>query len=75
MPVAEDQLGVRPPYSFLGHDAVPLDELKRQAAATEQSGDLPAAVVLWAKALSADATDAVARAGHARARAALGEAP
>jgi predicted Zn finger-like uncharacterized protein len=75
MPVAEDRLGVRPPYSFLGHDAIPLDELRRQAAATEQSGDLPAAVVLWARALSADATDAAAQAGHARARAALGEAP
>jgi hypothetical protein len=75
MPVAEDRLGVRPPYSFLGHDATPPDELRRQAAATEQSGDLPAAVVLWARALSADATDAAAQAGHARARAAMGEAP
>jgi hypothetical protein len=73
MPLVERELGVRPPYSFTGQDAVALTELRRHATAKEQSGDLPAAAVLWMRAVHADPTDAISLAGQARVRAALGE--
>jgi hypothetical protein len=75
MPMAERHLGVRPPYSFTGQDAVAPSELRRQATEKEHSGDLPAAAVLWLRAVSADPTDPAALAGQARVKAALGEAP
>jgi predicted TPR repeat methyltransferase len=73
MPIAEERLGVRPPYSFTGRDAPPLDELRRQAKAHEEAGDLPAAAVLWRRILAADAADATAKAALPRVLTALGE--
>jgi hypothetical protein len=73
MPLAEEHLGVRPPYSFTGRDAPPLDDLRRQAKAREDAGDLPAAAVLWRRVLDADAGDATAKAALPRVLTALGE--
>ncbi len=73
MPVVERTLGVHPPFSFVGADDVPLDELRREAMATESAGDLPAAAVLWRRVLARDAADATAKTALPRVMMALGE--
>ena len=73
MPVVERSLGVHPPFSFVGADSVPLDELRREATARESAGDLPAAVVLWRRVLARDADDATAKTTLPRVMLALGE--
>jgi hypothetical protein len=73
MPLAEARLGVRPPYSFVGRDAPAVDELRRQAKAREDAGDLPAAAVLWRRILDIEPTDATAKTALPRVLTALGE--
>ena len=73
MPLAEAHLGVRPPYSFVGRDEPAVDELRRQAKAREDAGDLPAAAVVWRRILDHEPTDATAKTALPRVLTALGE--
>ncbi len=73
MATAEEKLDVRPPASFVGKDDVAIDELRREAKAKEDDGDLPAAAVLWQRVLDRDQTDAIAKAALPRVMTAMGE--